>query len=117
MTRINVVEENRRIIEGAIRAKRQITALYHRRVRIMCPHAVGVGKDGGRYAALFYQFDGDSERGLGEDGSPENWRCMYVDELFDVAAIDGDGKWHTCERHTRDAPCIDWTKPHVKVET
>ena len=58
-----------------------------------------------RQQALFYQFDGHSSSGLGPDGSPGNWRCMFLDELSDVSAEQGE--WHTAPNHTRPQTCVD----------
>jgi hypothetical protein len=41
---------------------------------------------------LSYQYGGDSERGLGEEGSPRNWRCMAVGILRSVELREGTWK-------------------------
>ena len=93
---------NYAIIREAIRNRQQITATYHSRRREMCPHVIGTTD--GREHALFYQFAGGSRSGLEPDGSPENWRCMFVDELTNVAAR--PGRWHSAPEHTRQNNCV-----------
>jgi hypothetical protein len=93
---------NYAIIRQAIIDKQQITATYHGLRREMCPHVIGTTD--GREHALFYQFGGHSSRGLSFDGSPDNWRCMFVDELFHVTAR--PGRWHSAPEHTRHNNCV-----------
>jgi len=81
------------VIRDAIRDKTPIAAMYRGHRRELCPHAVG-WKDERRHV-LCYQFGGHSSKGLEHDGSPENWRCMFVDEMTRVEAIEGD--WHTAD--------------------
>lgn len=75
------------MIREAIIEKKQVMATYHEHPREMCPHVIGWR--GGRAQALFYQFAGTSSSGLGPDGSPGNWRCLFLDELSDVQIRDG----------------------------
>ena len=91
------------VIRQAIIARDQITTTYQGFHREMCPHAIGT-KDG-REKALFYQFAGGSSSGLGPDGSGENWRCVFIDELQNVSVR--KGPWHTAPTHSRRQTCID----------
>jgi hypothetical protein len=91
------------IVRDAIVNKKTVTATYRGKNRVMCPHVLGTKK--GRQQALFYQFAGDSTSGLGPDGDPENWRCMFLDELSSVSAATGD--WHTAPNHSRPQTCVD----------
>lgn len=92
------------IVRDAILNKKIVTATYRGRKRIMCPHTLGTKR--GRPQALFYQFAGESSSGIGPDGDPENWRCMFLDELSDVDSI-ADGGWHTAPNHSRPQTCVD----------
>ena len=92
------------MVREAILRKQVIVATYKGHKRLMCPHVIGRGK-GGRPQALFYQFGGTSESGLGPPGSPQNWRCLPIDGLSEVSVTDGD--WHTCTRHTREQTCVN----------
>lgn len=91
------------IIRQAIIDRDQITATYQGYHREMCPHAVGT-KDG-LEKALFYQFAGKSRSGLGANGSDQNWRCIFIEELENVSAR--KGAWHTAANHSRRQTCID----------
>ena len=93
------------IVRDAINSHKIITATYRGRVRVMCPHVLGTKR--GREQALFYQFAGDSSSGLGPDGDPENWRCMFLDELSNVSSADATGEWHTAPNHSRPQTCVD----------
>lgn len=69
----------------------------------MCPHVLGWKN--GREQALFYQFGGDSSRGLDPDGSPKNWRCLFLDELTILEVR--EGSWRTAPNHSRPQVCVD----------
>lgn len=91
------------LIRQAIERKQQVLGFYHGYYREMCPHAIGLNKRG-EPQALFYQFAGESSRRLGPPGSPENWRCIRVNELSDVSVR--DGAWHTATDHTSRETCV-----------
>ncbi len=101
------------IIRQAIIDKEQVLATYHGYPREMCPHVIGWKRAKDRYGnlgprqenALFYQFGGRSESGLKPDGSPENWRCIHLDELQNVTTR--EGAWHTAPNHSRPQSCVD----------
>ena len=76
------------LIRRAILERRQVHAVCKGRPRALCPHVLGT--KGGRRQALFFQFGGESERGLPRGG---DWRCLLIDELTDVSLHPGD--WHT----------------------
>lgn len=90
------------IIRDAILNKRQIIATYRGHVRELCPHVLGTKN--GRAQALFYQFGGESSSGLAPMGSGQNWRCMFIDELEDVHARDGE--WYSAPNHSRPQTCV-----------
>lgn len=95
--------DNYSIIRQAILDKEQVIATYQEHEREMCPHVLGTKRD--RRQALFYQFGGTSKSGLQPDGSPENWRCIPVDELQNVRTR--KGPWHTAPNHSRPQTCVD----------
>ena len=80
-----------------------ISAVYHDRPRLFCPHRLGRNSKGER-RVLCYQYGGDSESGLGPPGSPANWRCIALEELSKVK-LPG-GPWRTAPNHSRPAHCI-----------
>lgn len=91
------------LIRRAIERKQQVLATYQGYYREMCPHAIGINRHG-QQQALFYQFAGQSSTALGPPGSPDNWRCLRIDELQNVSFRDGE--WHTAPHHTRPNSCV-----------
>ncbi len=77
-----------RIVRAAVESRRPISAVYHDRHRLFCPHRLGRNKEG-QLRALCYQYGGESESGLKPMGSPDNWRCIALDKLKGVELLDG----------------------------
>jgi len=88
------------LIVAAIQKRLIVTAMYQDRQRIMCPHVIG-HKDG-RLNALFFQFAGESKRGLPPGGQ---WRCIRLNELSNVSIAPGE--WHTAPDFARPQTCVD----------
>jgi hypothetical protein len=61
-----------------------------------------------------YQFAGESIGGLKPDGSPENWRCLRLDELSHVAVRKSDGEWHTASNYSAMQNCV--AEVDIKIE-
>lgn len=92
------------IIRAAIEGRENIRANYKGFPREMTPHTLGLKK--GREHCLFYQFGGASSSATTfPDNSPQNWRCVFVDDLEGVAAIGGE--FHTCDQHGKTQTCVD----------
>ena len=91
------------VIRTAIQQKRRVSATYKERYRELCPHALGWKGD--RAHVLSYQCGGESKGGLSRDDQAQNWRCMDLDELEDVAIIDGE--WVTFDNHSQPSNCFD----------
>ena len=92
--------DNYSLVRQAIINRQQIHATYRGLYREMCPHTLGTKT--GRRQALFFQFAGESSKGLPPGGE---WRCIPVDELADVVVRDGG--WFTDERHSQPQTCVD----------
>lgn len=88
------------LIYDAIVNKRHVIATYHGLYREMCPHTLGTKR--GRRQALFYQFAGESSKGLPPDGE---WRCIILDQLENVSVREGE--WHTSPDHSVPQTCVD----------
>ena len=88
------------LIITAIQQQLIVTAVYQEKKRIMCPHMIG-HKDG-RLNVLFFQFAGESKKGLPPGGQ---WRCIHLDELSDVSIA--PGQWHTGPDCGRPQTCVD----------
>ena len=91
------------LLRKAIEEKKQVVADYNGHRREMCPHTLGWKR--GREKALFYQFGGSSKSGLEPIGSPNNWRCVFVDNISNVQIQ--AGPWFTASNHSRPQTCID----------
>lgn len=92
-----------RLIRRAIVRRQQIWAVYKGLPRALCPHAIGHKQ--GRARCLVYQFGGRSQTRAIVPGSPDNWRCMAVDELREVQVR--EGAWYTAWNFARPSSCID----------
>jgi hypothetical protein len=93
---MNVYDE----VRQAILDKQQVIATYHGYLREMCPHVIGTKK--GRPHALFFQFGGESSKGLPPGGE---WRCLDVDDLTLLETRPGE--WHSGSRHSQPQSCVD----------
>ncbi len=102
---------NYELIEQAIREKLQVTATYKGYYREMCPHALGVKN--GRQQALFYQFGGESSKGMVTPGSTDNWRCIAIQGLANITLRAGE--WYTAANHSRAQTCIDQIDIEVQL--
>ena len=71
------------IVRLAIENRCPLSAVYQNRYRLFCPHRLGRNREG-QLRVLCYQYGGESESGLKAAGSPENWRCIALDELRSV---------------------------------
>jgi hypothetical protein len=112
-SRTQTVEEIYSLIRQAILAKDILAVSYQDLVREMCPHVIG--KTEGSPYVLMYQFAGESSRPLKRDGSPENWRCLRIEEVSHVAVRKSDGEWHTALNYSAMQNCVD--EIDVRVET
>jgi hypothetical protein len=92
-----------RTVYKAVESRQPISAVYHSRPRLFCPHRLGRNSRGER-RVLCYQYGGESESGLGPPASPSNWRCIALEELTKVKLL--RGPWRTAPNHSRPAHCI-----------
>jgi hypothetical protein len=91
-------EQTYALIRTAVIGRRPIAAVYGGRPRLVCPHRLGWNGDG-RPQVLCYPYGGASESGLLPSGAPENWRCLAVEKLLEVAVL--EDPWRTAPNHTR----------------
>jgi len=95
-----------RVVRQAVEKRCPISAVYQGRYRLFCPHRLGRNKEG-QLRALCYQFGGESNSGLKQFGSSDNWRCLAIEKLSDIALL--EGAWHSAPNHSRPASCITHT--------
>ena len=92
-------------LRQAVLDKTPVELTYKGLHRETCPHVIGLKN--GREQFLGYQIGGESSsRPLAPVGSPNNWRCMTVEETCDVVARP-DLAWGTSPRHTQPQNCVD----------
>lgn len=106
-------------IRTALLAKKAMVIVRDGVERYVCPHVLGSKyekKTGNtRQNCLFYQWAGESESGLGPDGSDLNWRCVHVDEIESATILEGE-RWHTVDvMPTKMSWCVDPDKIDAKV--
>lgn len=91
------------LLRQAIVRRQQVLATYKGLPRSFCPHAIG--RKQGVAHCLVYQFAGRSSSRIITPSSPDNWRCLLVDELQDVRVR--EGAWYTAWNFTEPSSCID----------
>jgi len=107
------IEQIYSLIRQAILEKDILAMSYRGSLREMCPHVLGTTN--GSPNALMYQFAGESKAGLKQDGSPDNWRCLRVDELSHVAVRKSNGEWHTASNYSAMQSCVDKIDVRVNI--
>ena len=97
------IEEISIFVTAAVCLKRPISASYHNRRRLFCPHIIGRNKEGSLHV-LCYQYGGESASGLKPPGSTDNWRCIALSKLGSVQLL--DEPWQSTDNHLRPQTCI-----------
>jgi hypothetical protein len=95
------------VLETALRQRRPVLVSYHRKQRLICPHALGWNN--ARPMVLGYQTGGQTSTGTLPADPRRRWRCLFVDEIDHVAAADKASTWGTADNynHTHPFPAID----------
>ena len=101
------------LIGQAILMKDIVALNYRGSVREMCPHVLGKTK--GSPYALMYQFAGETKAGLKPEPSPDNWRCIRIEEVSNAAVRKSEGEWHTASNYSAMQNCV--SEIDVRVET
>jgi len=91
------------VLEQALLQRRPVSADYHGRPRLLCPHALGWKN--GRAKVLSYQAAGTTSHGGLPADPAQRWRSMFIDEIDHPAVVDGE--WHTADNYTSASNCID----------
>jgi hypothetical protein len=88
------------VLHQAINQRRAVTATYHDRLRVICPHALGWKN--GRAKALVYQ---TAIIGPPPPHDPRGWRSLFVDEIQNPNIT--DDQWQTANNYTAHTTGID----------
>ena len=91
------------LLKQAMVAKRPVSAIYKNYKRTLCPYVLGRTKDDG-LRVLCYQSGGESQSGLGQIGSDENWRCIAVEKLTEVKLT--EERWQSPTSRNRPQSCV-----------
>lgn len=97
------------ILREAILSKKQVTCTFRGHYRELCPHVLGLGKDGNQQV-LSFQFGGQSSSRLPPGGE---WRCMPVAEMQSVQMR--EGPWLSGESHKRPQTCVKDVDVEVSI--
>ncbi len=89
-------------LEDALRQRRPVRVSYHGRERLICPHALGWKNN--RPMLLGYQNGGQTSTGTLPPDPRKRWRCMFVDEVDDIAAADSASTWGTADNYNSSHP-------------
>jgi hypothetical protein len=73
------------LLAGAIRNRVPVGFTYRGAQRVACPHKLGYDTNG-RAKVLVCQTGGDGHGGTGSD---DDWRCLFVDLMRNVAIVEG----------------------------
>jgi hypothetical protein len=89
------------LVRQALLERKLVSAIYRELLREMCPHVLGW--KAGKEHCLFFQFAGDSKKGLSPEGA---WRCLDLDLLSELAIY--AGHWRTGPGyHEKRQSCVD----------
>jgi hypothetical protein len=88
---------NYTLFRNAILAEQQVTCTYDGRHRELCPHIIGINKNG-EEAVLAWQFGGDSS------GRLPQWRCLRLANVSNARAR--NGRWYAGGSHKTTQICV-----------
>lgn len=89
-------------LEAALRQRRPVLVSYHAKQRLVCPHALGWKND--RPMLLAYQTGGETTTGLLPADPRKRWRCLFVDEVDQVAPAGADSAWGSADNYNPSDP-------------
>ncbi|MDQ6784752.1 MAG: hypothetical protein M3063_15215 [Actinomycetota bacterium] len=107
MTTITSLPTPWALLNSALQARQPLWVSYHRRRRLICPHALGWKAR--RPMVLGYQTGGETTTGALQADPRKRWRCMYIDEIDRLVAADPASPWATADNynHSHPFPAID----------
>ena len=85
------------LFRNAILREQQVVCCYDGRVRELCPHIIGVNRQG-EEVVLAWQFAGSSS------GKLPQWRCLKLAHVRDAATR--TGRWHEGGLHRSQQTCV-----------
>ena len=102
------------VLYEAITKHHSLRVMYKGHERLISPHKLGTkqetGEDGKPYPhrnVFVYQFGGYSSKIIKPDGSKDNWRCWYVEDITGISVL-AEERWHTSHEYAAGVNhCID----------
>jgi len=102
-TTTTVIAASWETLETALRARRPVVVSYHSRPRLISPHALGWKNS--RPMLLGYQTSDPTTTTATSAIDPRHqWRCMYIDQIEQVAPADTQTKWATAHNYNPSHP-------------
>jgi hypothetical protein len=89
-------------LEAALRQRRPVLVSYHAKRRLVCPHALGWKND--RPMLLAYQTGGETTTGTLPADPRLRWRCLFVDEVDQVAPAGPNSAWASADNYNPSHP-------------
>lgn len=89
-------------LQDALHARQPVLVSYHGLQRLICPHALG--HRAGKAIVLGYQTGGDTTSGTLDPDPTRRWRCLYIDEITDLAPADPASPWATAPNYNPTNP-------------
>ena len=102
------------IIKKAMDERRSISAYYDRYFRKLSPYELGTKK--GSYQCLFYQYGGESSKGIINNKSKYNWRCLKLDKLKQIQILDEPLQKPEMVSHKKPSYCVDNIIKQIYIE-
>ena len=102
------------IIKKAMDERKSISAYYDKFFRKLSPYELGTKK--GKYQCLFYQYGGESSKGIINGKSSYNWRCLKIDKLERIQILDEPLQKPGIVSHKRPSYCVDNIIKQIYIE-
>ncbi len=102
MTTIATLPTAWALLDAALRARRPVQVSYHRRRRLICPHALGWSN--AKPIVLGYQTGGQTSTGTLDADPRKRWRCLFVDQIDQVIPADLASPWGTADNYNHSHP-------------
>jgi hypothetical protein len=94
------------LFRHAILAEQQVVCSYDGRLRELCPHILGLNRNG-EEAVLAWQFGGESA------GRLPQWRCLKLANVRN--AVVRDGRWHEGGSHLKEQTCVSQIELDINI--
>ena len=94
--------------------RKSISAYYDGYYRKLSPYELGTKK--GKYQCLFYQYAGESSKGIINGKSKFNWRYLKLDKLKQIQILDEPLQKPEIISHKKPSHCVDKIIKQIYIE-